>query len=187
MLDPANFQKPIAKWNRMDRINLVATALAGLSLLLPSVALSQAPRSYWSVRNEVAHTTMEYPAAKDPNATATLTVEFASIGNVCRPMVGIALLSGSAYGTRGSNGLASGQMTISVPGFGSWSARPMVVKYSNGVEAGIPVSDATIKALRSGKVVRINMLPDAPTFEFSLFGASSAFDRARGDSKACRY
>jgi hypothetical protein len=164
---------------------VASIAAAGLSLLAHVPANAESGRSYWSVRNEVAHTTMQYPAAKDPNATATLTVEFATVGNACRPMVGVAVLSGAAYGSRESHGMASGKMSVVVPGHGTWSERPMVVKYSNGIEAGMPAAADLVRALRAGKVVRITMLSGTATFEFALFGASAAFDRAKQSSRAC--
>jgi hypothetical protein len=142
-------------------------------------------RSYWLMRNEVAYTFQVFPEAKKPGATATLTVDFSSADGRCFPMFGLAVLEGSKFGSPGPHGMASGKMTVTVPGSGAWSDRPLVVKYSNGFEAAMPASAALLQALRVGDVVRIAPLPGSPTFEFSLFGASAALERAKRGSGVC--
>jgi hypothetical protein len=178
-----------------NRPNVVMTSQLGfLAVLTVAVVLTRpvAPaygdtaRSYWHVRNGVAHTTMEYPRAKQPGVTATLTVEFGSLGSTCRRMIGIAVLQGSAYGSTLDRGTASGRMTVIVPGHGTWSASPQVIKYSNGVEAGIAAPDDLMRALRVGKMVKVAPIQGAAPFEFSLFGAGSAFDQATRNLSSCR-
>jgi hypothetical protein len=149
-------------------------------LLLNLPSARAAPNTYWYVNGGLASLRMNLPDAKTPGMMALLTVEYKIVRDTCVIMMGLAVLEGAEYGKPVRNGRSSRSsdlMTISIDGR-TWRDRPVVVQYTNGFEAGIGVSSDLVSALRTASSVRVQQLPDTPTFEFPLEGADSAIGRA---------
>jgi hypothetical protein len=155
-----------------------ARVALSISMLLAPSVLSGQPESYWRVQSGLAYATLEFPNAKTPGAIATLTIEYLPVAGSCRVTLGLAIMKGPKLGTALSNGRASGTMTASVVGSKTWTDRPVVVKYSNGVESGIPAPEDLLAAMRVAKFIRVQAISGTPTFEFSLVGAAAAMQRA---------
>ena len=163
------------------RPSLSATSIRvalSISALIGTPVLSAQPKSYWHVESGIAYAAVEFPNAKTSGTTGTLTVEHLLVAGSCRVTIGLALMKGTKFGTPLSNGRASSKMTVSVVGSKEWSERPIIVKYSNGFEAGIPAPKDLLAAMRVGKIIRIQTISDTPTFEFSLVGAAEAMQQA---------
>jgi len=159
-----------------------AASAVGTVLLAALVACAQSS-GYWHVASGVAYTTLEFPNAKKPGATATLTVEYSVISGSCVAMVGLAVLDSTKFGTPLSSGRSNGLMTVSVLGKGTWTDHPVVARYSNGVESGMPASPDLIATMRTADTIHVQATSGTPMFEFSLVGAESALQNA---ASTCR-
>lgn len=148
-----------------------------------SLAAEPQAADFWQVSGGVAHTSILLPDARKPNTQATLTIEHSIVGGRCRVMVGVAILSGRAYGTPRGSKKMSYDMTVSIPGMRKWTAQPITALYSNGFEAAIPASADFVDELKAGSLVHVHAFPNTPIFEFSLRGSRVAIEQA---SNACR-
>ena len=159
--------------------NLLATAF----ILVFSLAADAQETSYWQVSGGVAHTSIMLPEAQKPNTRATLTIEYSIVGGRCRVMVGVAVLSGRAYGTPRGSKKMDYDMTVTILGMHKWTAKPITALYSNGIESAIPASTDLVKELKAGSKVHVHAFPNSPILEFSLRGSRAAIQQA---SSACR-
>jgi hypothetical protein len=98
-------------------------------------------------------------------------------------MVGVAVLSGHAYGTHRGSKKMDFDMAVTILGMRKWTAKPITALYSNGMESAIPASADLVKELKAGSKVHVHAFPDSPILEFSLRGSKAAIERS---SVACR-
>lgn len=98
-------------------------------------------------------------------------------------MVGVALLTGHAYGTPRGSKKMDYDMTVTILGMHKWTAKPITALYSNGMESAIPASAALVEELKAGSKVHVHAFPNSPILEFSLRGSKSAIQQA---ANACR-
>lgn len=93
-------------------------------------------------------------------------------------MVGVAILSGHAYGSPRGSKKMDYDMTVTILGMHKWTAKPVTALYSNGMESAIPASADLVEELEAGSKVHVHAFPNTPILEFSLRGSKAAIQQA---------